>query len=32
MRYVARKYGAGSGLYEGTPEQLAVVDMMMDQV
>jgi len=32
MRYIARAYGAGTGLYEGTPAELAEIDLMMDQV
>jgi glutathione S-transferase len=31
LRYVARKYGSGSGLYEGSAETLATIDLMMDQ-
>lgn len=31
LRYVARTYGAGTGLYEGTPEVLAEIDMVLDQ-
>ena len=32
LRYIARQYGAGSGVYEGTPAQLAAVDQAMDVV
>jgi glutathione S-transferase len=32
MRYVARKYGQGSGVYEGSAEELASVDCLLEQV
>jgi Glutathione S-transferase, N-terminal domain len=32
MRYVARKYGAAEKLYEGSPEELAQIDCVWDQV
>jgi glutathione S-transferase len=32
LRYLARKYGAGKGVYEGSAEYLARIDLIMDQV
>lgn len=32
LRYLARRYGAGSGVYEGTAAHLAQVDELMDAV
>lgn len=31
LRYIARKYGAGTGLYDGTIEELTQIDLMYDQ-
>lgn len=31
LRYLARRYGAGTGLYEGPASATAAVDMVMDQ-